>query len=325
MKDTTKSRFTIKISQFFQLPLNIKLVKILPFPLLRIYIYMIGILYFTVAHHHALKIGKCLNYILKPSSRHPYRYLECLKAYGGIFEHYYEKLLLGYKPLNTMADYLGKRLHPTFPKDFIKRIENGQGCILVTAHFGAVEFLPLAAGIQKIKIAMIVRFKTQQLRESLLEKASHFDIFVIDADKPNVIKKAIKALKDGQVLITECDEFSQWLPNENLTLSVFGHQFPADRTLDFFYKKAKVPAFLGLMKRENGNYRLLVEPLADGNPRVSLAKKAWGKLEGYILKDPHQWYQWKSAYSFLEEHILQGHPQKNSSLGRILPNSHSSV
>jgi len=325
MKDTITSRFSLNISQFFQLPLNVRLVKILPFPLLRIYLYMIGLLYFVIVRKQTVKIGKCLHYILKPSLKHPSRYIACLKAYAGIFEHYYEKLLMAYKPMGTLFSYMTKRLKPVFHNDFNKLIESGQGCLLVTGHFGAVEFLPIAMNIQKIKVAMIVRFKSKQLRESLYEKAKQHNVLLIDADQPKVIQKAMQAIKDGRVLITECDEFSQWHPNKRMTLSVFGHHFPVDRTLDFFYKKAKVPAFLGLMRREKGNFNLHIEPLADGNTKTSVAKNAWKKLEGFIFKYPHQWYQWKSAYTLLEEHILVAHPQEIEVMGGIEPTVHPTV
>lgn len=284
-----------------------------------------GVLYFLVAYQQTVRIGKCFKYVLQPSLKRPSTYLQFIKAYAGVFEHYYEKLLLGYKSIPTISNFLDKRLLSSFPDSFKERINNRQGCILVTGHFGAVEFLPLASGMLNIKIAMIVRFKTEELRRALQKKANHYDVFVIDADKPNVIKKAMKAIQDGRVLITECDEFSKWHPNKNLSLSVFGKRFQADRTLDFFYKKAKVPAFLCLMKREKGNYRMVINPIADGkSPNVSLAINAWKQLERYILNYPEQWYQWKSAYSLLEKHILKGQTKEQQDIGTMEPTiSHS--
>lgn len=320
MKKSKTSNLSIGISNFFQLPINVALVRILPFSVIRIYLYILGALYFLVAYQQTIRITKSFNYVFQPNLKRPSSYLQFIKAYAGVFEHYYEKLLLGYKSIQTISNYLGKRLVPSFPDSFKERIDNQQGCILVTGHFGAVEFLPLASGMLNIKIAMIVRFKTEELRKALQKKADHYDVFVIDADKPNVIKKAMQAIKDGRVLITECDEFSKWHPNKKLSLSVFGKRFQADRTLDFFYKKAKVPAYLCLMKRENGNYRMVIDPIADGkSPNVSLAINAWKRLEGYILNYPEQWYQWKSAYSLLEKHILQGQTKEQQVMGTLEP------
>ncbi len=322
MKKNNTKKIKIGISNFFQLPFNVHLVKILPYSFIRIYLYFIGLFYFIFAYRQSVKIGRCVSFVLQPSLGHPSSYLQFIKAYAGIFEHYHEKLLLGYKSIRSISNYLGKRLFQSFPKEFKKCLNERQGCILVTGHFGAVEFLPLASGMLNIKIAMIVRFKTEELREALQKKADHYDVMVIDADKPNVIKKAMEAIKNGRVLITECDEFSKWHPNKKLSLRVFGQKFHADRTLDFFYKKAKVPAFLGLMKREKGNYRFVVEPIANANGKnrdISLAKNAWEQLESYILNHPEQWYQWKSAYTLLEDHILDGHAQKQPILGAIKP------
>ncbi len=320
MKNRKALKPTIGISNFFQLPFNVALVKILPFSIIRIYMYILGVLYFVVAYQQTIRISRSFNYVFQPNLKRPSTYLQFIKTYGGVFEHYYEKLLLGYKSIRTISNYLGKRLVSSFPDCFKERINNRQGCILVTGHFGAVEFLPLASGMLNIKIAMIVRFKTEELRRALQKKADHYDVYVIDADKPNVIKKAMQAIQDGRVLITECDEFSKWHPNKKLSLSVFGKRYQADRTLDFFYKKANVPAYLCLMKRENGNYRMVIDPIADGqSPNVSLAINAWKQLERYILKYPEQWYQWKSAYSLLEKHIVQGQAKEQQVMGTMEP------
>ena len=200
-----------------------------------------------------------------------------------------------------MIDFLRLRLRIK-NKGYLDKI--GKGCILVTGHFGAVEFLPLSLAMNGYKIALICRFKTKKLKEELIKKAREFDVILIDAGEPKVIFKALRAIKSGRILITECDEFSEWRPHSDKQVSIFGHNVPQDKTLDFLYNRAKVPALMGLMKREKDGFTLCIDPLADGGKDEFLAAKAWNKLEGYILSYPQQWYQWKDAATALSEHIV---------------------
>jgi len=128
---------------------------------------------------------------------------------------------------------------------------------------------------------------------------------LIDANEPKVAFRALRAIKSGRILITECDEFSEWRPHPDKRISVFGHTVPQDRTLDFLYRRAKVPVLMGLMRREKGGFMLCIDSLADGGKDESLAARTWSRLEDYILSYPQQWYQWKDAATALSEHIVQ--------------------
>ncbi|MBW2162988.1 MAG: hypothetical protein JRF43_00680 [Deltaproteobacteria bacterium] len=212
---------------------------------------------------------------------------------------------MAYRPLFEMIDFLRLRLHIK-NKDCLGRVtKTGKGCILVTGHFGAVEFLPLSLAMNGYKIALICRFKTKKLKEELIKRAKKFDVILIDANEPKVIFKALRAIKSGRILITECDEFSEWRPHPDKRISVFGHSVPKDKTLDFLYNRAKVPALMGLIRREKGGFTLCIDSLADGGKDGFLAARAWSRLEGYILDYPQQWYQWKDAATALSEHIVQ--------------------
>ena len=203
-----------------------------------------------------------------------------------------------------MIAFLRPRLHIKNKGYLDKITKTGKGCILVTGHFGAVEFLPLSLAMNGYKIALICRFKTKKLKEELIKRAREFDVILIDASEPKVIFRALRAIKSGRILITECDEFSEWRPHADKRVSVFGHNMPQDKTLDFLYNRAKVPALMGLMKRERGGFTLCIDSLADGRKDEFLAAGAWNRLENYILSYPQQWYQWKDAATALSEHIV---------------------
>jgi Kdo2-lipid IVA lauroyltransferase/acyltransferase len=202
-----------------------------------------------------------------------------------------------------MLGYLAKRLTIQNVAQLDRIASEGRGGILVTGHFGAVEYLPLALAMNGYKVAMICRFKTSRLKEALAERAQAQDVMLIDAGEPNVAFRAFEAIREGRILITECDEFEQWRADRNGTVSVFGHSVPRDKTLDFFYRRTKAPMVMGLMRRDAGRFTLCIEPIADGEEKIPVGSAAWRTLEGYILRHPEQWYQWKDAVEDLEAHI----------------------
>jgi Kdo2-lipid IVA lauroyltransferase/acyltransferase len=301
----------IGLSQFFQLPVNIWITRVCPVFVLRIYLYCLGSFYFMMQGKDRIKIFSSLKYILHYRLTFVQFYLSVLKSYAGIFEHYLEKLLMGHRNFAKMHQFLGKRLKVQ-NRDILDQVaEEGKGGILVTGHYGAVEYLPLALSLSGYKIAMIVKFKTESLRKEAMKKAAEVDVEFIDADQDKVIYKALSAIKRGRFLITECDEFSQWIRHKKEKVSVFGNRVSQDKTLDFLYRRAQVPAMLGVMKRQNGGYVLSVDSLANGCEKVSLAKRAWNCLEEHILAEPYQWYQWKDAAVELAPFIENGRMNEN--------------
>lgn len=299
------------LSQFFQLPLNIWITRVSPLFILRLYLYSLGCLYFLLQGKDRIKICSSLRHILRYRQTFSHFYRNVLQVFGGICEHYLEKLLMGHRNFADMQDFLGKRLTVQNRHVLDQAAAQGRGGILVTGHFGAVEYLPLALSLSGYKIAMIVKFKTDSLRKQLMKRSAELDIILIDAEQDKVVFKALDAIKNGRLLITECDEFSKWIRHKSEKVSVFGNSVSQDKTLDFFYRRAKVPAMLGLMKRRNGGYVLSVTSLANGGEKVSLAKRAWNCLEEHILAEPYQWYQWKDAAVELAPFIENGRMNEN--------------
>ncbi len=302
------------LSQFFQLSFNVKLARVMPLIFLRAYMYALGALYYAAKARESVKMIACLNFVLTSQASSLNFYWSTVKTFCGIFEHYLEKLLMAHRPFANMMDFLSTRLRIQ-NREYLDRIaQAGTGGIIVTGHFGAVEYLPLSMAMNGYKVAMIVRFKTETLKRELMKRAALTDVILIDADEPKVAFRALEVIKSGRFLITECDEFSEWRPHRNQEVSVFGNRVNRDKTLDFFYRRAKVPAVLCLMKRENDGFVLSVDSLADGSQGISISERAWNCLEKHILEAPEQWYQWKDAATmlegFMETEKKSGHADK---------------
>jgi len=294
------------ISQFFQLSFNVTLAKIMPWYFLRIYMYFIGFLYLFFKRYERKRISLCVNYVVFNFIFQSYiHYLYYVfKVYLGIFDHYYEKLILAHRSLCETSNFLNNSLHIVNRNILDKLQKRGQGALLITGHYGSVEFLPLALLLQGYKVSMICKFKTSELKKAILEKAKNFDVEIIDASEGNVAFKAINAIKSGRILVTECDEFKQWRRDKKSKVQVFGSHVNRDKTLDFFYRRTKAPVVLGLMRRDSySKITMILEQVADGREKVAVSARAWKMLERHILAYPYQWYQWKEAAIELSNYI----------------------
>lgn len=293
------------LSRFLQMPANCLLVKIFPLSVFRLYIRTLGFIYFTLNSRDRAAVSHSIRKKLNADSAGISPNF-MFNVYTGILEHYFEKMVMAHRSLSETKNYLARRV-TIDNRPWLDRIRDRKsGCLFISGHFGAVEYLPTFLAMNGYRPTMIVRFKTQKLREALIEKTTFLDLVLIDADLDNVARHAILALKQGRTLVTLCDEFKHWRPSERTSISIFGEHLPRDRTLDIIYHRAKVPACLGVMRREKKNHILHIEPVADGNEKTSVSHRSWNLLENYIHRYPEQWYQWQDVAQGLENYKLKG-------------------
>ncbi len=288
--------FQFSISQFFQSPFNVSLARMVPLPLFRLYCYIVGLSYLTVRADQRQQVaaGVRTNLPVAVASSPPSDYL-LWKTYLGIFEHYFEKLVNAYHPTERLERYLTEQIEIRNEDWLVRAFREQRGLLLVSGHFGAVEYLPLFLALKAYPPAMIMRFKTERLRQECLARCQLFDVQAIDADQPNAAQKALRAIKQGRILITLCDEFTHWRPYRDRYVSVLGRQVRADRTLDVLHLHSKPPACLGLVQRTRNGFALQIEPITDGREPARLAERSWQILEGYVRRSPEQWYQWRAV------------------------------
>lgn len=282
------------LSRFLQAEPNIFLAKFLPFSIYRRYLSLVGLYYFSVRNKERQRLSGSFRLILGRRLSRVKFHLTLCKTYFGIFEHYSEKMINAYRPLPTMMEYLQDNISVTNIKWLDKTKAANSGGIMISAHFGAVEYLPLFLAVKNYRPTMIVRFKTDKLRKILTSKAGLVDLELIDADSQNAIFKALAAVRNGRVLITLCDEIKNWRPCKTETIRIFGRPAPRDRTLDILVRRANAPSCLGLMQRVKNGYTLSIHPFDGNDHGTSLSEASWRILEQYIFRHPDQWYQWPS-------------------------------
>lgn len=284
------------LSRFFQKRPNIFLAKILPFSLYRQYLSLIGFYYYGINGDERRNVSRSLKYVLGEKIG-IIRFQSILfRTYFGIFEHYFEKMINAHKSLHEMLDHLTASISFSGRHILDQIISRNEGCIFVTGHFGAVEYIPLFLAANGYRPSIILRFKTMELKTALVDKASELDLELIDADGPKVLFKALNAIKRGRILITLCDEVHIWRPCSKESTQLFGRHIPKDRTLDLLYKRSRAPICFGIVQRNKNGYDLSVHPMGDGKAKCSVCEASWNLLEHYVYRSPDQWYQWPSFY-----------------------------
>ena len=235
-------------------------------------------------------------------------------SFQGIIDHYHEKLFVAYSNFPRLLKFLRDRIKLQGEAELKEILAQGRGMILVTGHYGAVEFLPGAPSVRGYPATMICRFQTNRLRESLHQRAEAVGLQLIDPEDGNVFVAAIKALKSGRILITEVDVFDEWRPAPGNQVSFLDSHLTGDKTLDILHKRSGAPIVTAFMQR-NGrkSYTLNLSPVLDTPSAGASAGKACLKvLESFIQASPAHWYQWKKFGQMLnlkteDDHQESGH------------------
>lgn len=299
--------FKLNLSKFLQLRLNSWLIRWLPFFLSRWYLILLGRLYYLARRREKALIKRTLAFVWQDRlSPRQFRRL-CRRTFHGIFDHYHEKLFLAYASLKRVHKFLSRKMTLVQEEALQKALAQGKGVILATGHFGAVEFLPATLALKGYRVAIICRFQTSRLRQSLMARARQYDLEIIDADQGNCLLAALKALKQNRIIITEVDEFDEWKPRDDHRLTFLGATLGADRALDILSKRSGSPVVSALISRHHGRYRLNLALMAPATPRPAPApgvgESCLALLENFIDNYPDQWYQWKKFGQMIEPQL----------------------
>jgi KDO2-lipid IV(A) lauroyltransferase len=307
-------KFSLNLSKFCQANLNVWLFRYLPFWVSRWYLTQIGKIYYSFKRQEKALIKATIRHIFG-GDLEPHSLKNLIKdTFQGLIDHYHEKLFVAYSNFPRLLKFLKNRIKLNGEEELQEILAQGRGLILVTGHYGAVEFLPGALAVRGYPVTMICRFQTNRLRESLQRRAEAVDLQLVDSDEGNIFMAAVKALKSGRILITECDEFDEWRSSESLNVTFLNCPLKGDRTLDILRKRSGAPLVTALMQRHGKkNYTLNLIPVLD-NPSADQAagKACLEVLEASIQATPAQWYQWKKFGQMLDLDQEASHEHQKS-------------
>ncbi len=286
-----------QLSRFFQSPFNAALFRWCPPGLSRRYMRVMGKYYFR----HNPEEKECHLRLVRQTlgrrmteGRGPELERRVLR---GVFDHYFEKMLTAYWGYERVRSFLLRHVRLVNGDLLDAALAQGRGVILTTGHFGGLEFIPGALTYRKYPVTMVVRFQTRKLKVRTEEIAGRAGIELLDADDGAVLPRALAAIREGRIFITELDEIKHWRPRAGKVMNLFGRRVSLDRTVELLHRRTGAPVLLALMERVGRHrYQLVFEAPAEHHaaptglgPDAQLLKR----LEHYIYDRPDHWYIWK--------------------------------
>lgn len=284
----------INLSRFFQSPVNIFIFKNLGPATARWYIQALGVLYYLFNRKEKRIIETNIRDCLAGrGERHIRRVIR--RTFRGIFTHYFEKIFSAFLSYDTVQDYVKRHSRIEGSELLDRGLAQGRGVILVTAHWGAVEFIPWVLFRAGYKVSVILECQTEQLARALQDRIKDRDMELISSCfGMSVFFKALGALKRNRILVTQCDEVDAWRRKPGQTITLFGKELYFDDTIDVIARRSLSPVVGAFLKRTDaGSYTLLCEDVSvDARPE-STARGALQLWQKHVNENPEQWYQWK--------------------------------
>ena len=300
----------INLSSFLQWRFNIYMCKTLGWNFAFFYIRTLGKLYFFFNRKENGKIKKAIKSVFS-NGRHASNIKTITQeVFQGIFSHYYEKFFNVFSTPQTLRTFVHTHMEGEGLKAIKQGLAKGNGVLLITGHFGGVEFLPAFLVANNLPVTTVVKFKTSKLRDVSLERASHFSTKVIDANHtPNIVRAIYKNLRENRVVITQCDEIDEWKPCRHNKICFLGKQIRLDKTLNILSKRCAAAIVFGVMHRSaHHRYKFVAtswEEMSQKYQRsidMPIGAVLLKYMERYIYKHPEEWYQWKK-YTALDAFV----------------------
>ncbi len=290
-----------RLSNFLQAKVNIFLYMVFGWKLARFYIFFLGRIYFFIKNREKQVIEKSVLEVMRMIRNDDDRDKTLKRVFNGILYHYYEKLYIAFESKRKATGFLSSSVICNDLALIKKALLNGRGVILITGHYGAIEFIPTLLAIKNINISMIARFKTAQLRKKVFAQAEKYNIKMIDAEKSgNVFHHAISELKENRVLVTQCDEIDEWRPSDRKRTTFLGQITGLDRTINIMQKRSGAEVLFGVIHRYSlSKYELIVYShddmlrMINSSNSITTGEAVLKVLEQFIYHYPEQWYQWK--------------------------------
>lgn len=265
------------------------------------YIFLLGRLYFFLNREEKSRIENAVSEVIGPRNHDASIKKISREVFYGILSHYYEKLFIAFEDAERATRFLKRNIISEDLKILHQKLSKGNGVIIVTGHYGAIEYIPTLLAVNNFPVSMIAKFKTEQLKRKVYAQAQKYRIILIDAEKSgNIISTAISELRKNRIIVTQCDEIEEWKPSKRDRISFLGRVTGLDRTINIMQKRTGAEIIFGIIHRYNlTHYRLKMYGYEDMSeilqdfPHTSMGETILKFLESLIYAHPEQWYQWK--------------------------------
>ena len=292
---------SLNLSSFLQWRFNILMCKILGLRATFFYISILGKLYFFFNKKERWQIKKAVNTVFS-DHRHPFEIRSLTKnVFRGIVFHYYEKFVNAFAAPEALKTFFKIHVEGERMTALEKALAKGNGVLLVTGHYGGLEFIPAFLGAKNYPVTIVARFSSDRLRKLCFRQADNFSVKVIDGDHtPNIAKAIFADLRENRIVITQCDEIDEWRPCRHKKIHFLGQTIHLDKTINLLSKRCAAAIVFGVMHRnQQHRYKFILtswEEMATRFQRsrdMSIGAVVLKLLEYYIYKYPEAWYLWK--------------------------------
>ena len=293
----------MNLSAFLQWKINILLCQKLGWNFAFFYIMFLGNIYFLFKRKEKKKIEEAVKMVFEKQKGQFEKRSITRKVFRGILYHYYEKIFNVYTSIDKLKSFFKQSIRPDGISAIERGIARGKGVLLVTGHFGGIEFIPKYLASRNFPVTILAKFSSESLKKISLEQAKRLGINLIDAKEcSNIIKAIIHDLKKNRIVITQCDEIEKWRPSLNEEVSFLGKRIYLDKTLNTLIRRGNTSVVFSVMHRSNNQlYRFIAHPwdeLITSGEQVrdtSLGERVLKLLEQYIYQYPEEWYQWRKV------------------------------
>ncbi len=284
----------VKISLFFQSPVNVFLFRHLSPRIAQRYLHAIGFLYYMINRREKRIIERNVRTVLA-GQRERYIRKVVRETFKGIFTHYFEKMFGAFLDTETVARYVRSHFTVQGGELLSRALALGRGCILVTAHWGAVEFIPWVLFTEGFPSSVILECATTRLARSLQAKQGRTNTELISSGHGiSIFLRALESLKANRVLMTQIDEVDAWRRRRGHTIRLLGKDLFFDNTIDVLSRRSGAPVVGAFLKRTGHHrYTLILEDVSVGLRPESMSRECLTLWEKYVTSYPEQWYQWK--------------------------------
>jgi KDO2-lipid IV(A) lauroyltransferase len=171
----------------------------------------------------------------------------------------------------------------------------GRGVVLVTAHCGNWEFLPVAAGQLRIPMTAVVKPLTNPRLNELMRRQRRAEFLTLaERGGRNTAKVLLQALRQGRVLVVAID---QDIDAQSVYADFFGLPARTPRVAASLALKLGVPIVAAFdRRREDGTHaiRFQAVPVSDAvrasaDPEQALTQTLNNVIEAHIRAWPEQW------------------------------------
>jgi Kdo2-lipid IVA lauroyltransferase/acyltransferase len=293
----------LNLSAFLQWKINILLCQKLGWNFAFIYIMVLGNLYFLFKRKEKKKVKEAVKMVFEKQKGPSEKKTIIRGVFQGILRHYYEKIFNVYNSLEKLKTFFNQFIKPDGISVIDQGMALGKGVLLITGHFGGIEFIPKYLATRNYPVTILAKFSSDHLKKISTEQAEMLAINLIDANNcSNIIKAIMHDLKENRIVITQCDEIEKWRPSSSKELSFLGRRIHLDKTINTLIKRVDTSVVFAVMHRSNNRFYRFIAHSSDelltslGQIKnTSLGERVLKLLEQYIYQYPEEWYQWKKV------------------------------